>query len=149
MNLLSLPAFPLYAACCGVLIITMYGLAFWTAKTRAARKQVVNPEDIGVNPGSHVAEVEHPDTQRVKRAHINALENAVPFFAIGFLYTLTNPGLMTARILMLTFVGIRLFHALFYLNAKQPFRTLSFAVGAIINIVMVVQVLRAVVPLLM
>ena len=34
--------------------------------------------------------------------------------------------------------------AVFYLTAKQPFRTASFAVGALINLAMAVQVLRAV-----
>ena len=69
-------------------------------------------------------EVEHPDVQRIKRAHVNAIENAVPFFVIGFIYTQTSPSMMMARVLFLTFVAIRLFHAIFYLTAKQPFRTL-------------------------
>ena len=51
---------------------------------------------------------------------------------------------MMARGLMFAFVGIRLLHALFYLNAKQPFRTASFAIGALLNLTMVVQVVRAV-----
>ena len=150
MTLLSEPAFQLYAFCSAALVVTFYGLGFWTAKLRAERKVVVNPEDIQVNPkGAVVADVEHPDVQRVKRAHLNAIENAVPFFAIGFLYTLTAPGMMMTRILFLTFLAVRVFHALFYLNAKQPFRTASFAIGAIVNLVMVVQVLRAVIPMMM
>ena len=145
-TLLSQPAFQLYAFCSAVLIITLYGLAFWTAKIRGDRKSIINPEDFKVVSGGTVVEVEHPDVQRIKRAHINALENAVPFFVIGFIYTQTNPGLMMVRGLFFTFLAFRLFHALFYLSAKQPFRTLSFALGGVINLVMVVQVLRAVLP---
>lgn len=89
-------------------------------------------------------EIEHADVQRIKRAHGNAIENAVPFFVIGFIYTQTSPSMMVARVLFLTFVALRLFHAMFYLTAKQPFRTASFALGALINLAMVVQVLRAV-----
>lgn len=149
-NLMTQPAFQLYALSSVLLVLIMYSLGFLTAKTRAERKAVVNPEDISVNPGGAVVvEVEHPDVQRIKRAHMNQLENAVPFFILGFLYCLTEPGLLTARILFLTFLAVRLFHAVFYVGAKQPFRTLSFAIGAIVNIVMAVQVLRAVIPMMM
>jgi prostaglandin-E synthase 1 len=138
------PVFALYALCSSILVITLYALGFLTAKTRADRKAVVNHEDVKVNSGASVVEVEHPDVQRIKRAHGNALENAVPFFAIGFLYTQTAPGLGAARAIFIAFVAIRTLHALFYLNAKQPFRTASFAIGALLNLAMVVQVVRAV-----
>ena len=49
-----------------------------------------------------------------------------------------------ARAPSFTFVAILLFHAVFYVTAKQPLRTLAFVVGAVVNLVMVVQVLRAV-----
>lgn len=143
-DLIHQPAIQLYALTSAIIIVIMYGLGFWTAAVRASRRSVVNPEDVGVNPGSHVVEVEHPDVQRIKRAHTNAIENAVPFFAIGLLYALTAPGMTMARILFFGFLGFRLLHAVFYLAGKQPFRTLSFAVAAIINLVMVVQVIRAV-----
>jgi prostaglandin-E synthase 1 len=145
MTLLADPVFRLYAISVAIIIVTLYGLGFWTAKLRNDRKAVVNPEDVAINGGAAVVEVEHPDVQRIKRAHINALENAVPFFAIGFLYALTSPNLTMATILYFGFVGIRLLHMVFYLSARQPFRTLSFIIGGIINLIMVVQVVRAVV----
>lgn len=147
MTLLSQPVFQLYAFVSSLIIIILYGLGFWTAKVRAEKKAVINHEDVAINGGASVVDVEHPDVQRIKRAHGNAIENAVPFFAIGFLYTQTDPSLTMARILFFTFLAFRLFHALFYLGAKQPFRTLSFTVGALVNIVMIVQVIRAVAPL--
>jgi prostaglandin-E synthase 1 len=144
-TLLSQPVFALYAQGCAALVVILYGLGFWTAKIRNDRKAVINAEDVGINGGAKVVDVEHPDVQRIKRAHSNAIENAVPFFVIGFLYSLTTPSLTMARGLFLAFVAIRLLHALFYLNAKQPFRTASFAIGALINLAMVVQVVRAVI----
>jgi glutathione S-transferase len=138
------PVFQLYALCSSVLVVVLYGLGFLTAKTRAERKVVVNHEDTKVNGGASVQDAEHADVQRLKRAHINSLENAVPFFAIGLLYTMTSPSLALARGLFITFAAIRLLHAVFYVSAKQPFRTASFAVGALINLTMVVQVVRAV-----
>jgi glutathione S-transferase len=142
---LSDPVFQLYALCCSILIITLYGLGFWTAKIRNDRKVVINAEDSKINGGAKVGDIEHADVLRIKRAHLNALENAVPFFVIGLLYTMTSPTLTMARVLFFLFVGIRVFHAIFYLSAKQPFRTMSFAIGAIVNLTMVVQVIRAVV----
>lgn len=143
-TLLSQPVFALYAQCCAALVVILYGLGFWTARIRNERKAVVNAEDVGINGGAKVVDVEHPDVQRIKRAHLNSIENAVPFFVVGFLYSQTSPGLMMARGIMFAFVAIRLLHALFYLNAKQPFRTASFAIGALLNLTMVVQVVRAV-----
>ncbi len=140
------PVLQLYALSSAIVIVTMYGLGFLTAKKRAEKKAVVNPEDVKVNSGAKVVDEEHTEVQRVKRAHLNAMENAVPFFAIGFLYALTEPSVLMAKILFFTFVGVRLFHAAFYVNAKQPFRTASFALGAVVNLVMLVQVLRDVIP---
>lgn len=141
-TLLNDPTFQLYALSSAVLVLILYGLAFFTAKIRSDRKAILNAEDVAVNSGAQLVEIEHPDVQRIKRAHLNALENSVPFFAMGLLYTLTSPSLTMARILFLTFVGVRLLHAVFYLTAKQPFRTLSFTVCAVVNLVMVVQVIR-------
>lgn len=143
MSLLSQPVFQSYALAVAVLVVTLYGLGFETARVRAARKIVVNPEDAGINGNATVADQDHPDVLRIKRAHLNLLENATPFFAIGLLYSLTDPGLTFARVLFGVFVGVRVLHAAFYLSAKQPFRTASFVVGALVNLAMVVQVVRA------
>ena len=108
------------------------------------RKTFVNPEDATLNKGA-LAEVEHPDVARVKRAHINALENAVPFFAVAPLYAATGGSLLGAKAYFLTFVAARLLHSLFYLWGRQPFRTLSFGIGILCVIGMGVHVLRAVI----
>lgn len=142
-TLLSQPVFQLYAITSAVLVVILYSLAFLTAKVRGDKKKILNAEDIKVNSGAVLVEVEHLDVQRIKRAHQNSLENAVPFFVIAFLYSLTEPGLGWAQGFFFTFLGLRLFHAIFYLTARQPFRTISFALGALINLAMVVQVLRA------
>jgi glutathione S-transferase len=139
----SQPAVQLYAASSVVLVLTSYALAMLTGKVRGDRKRIINPEDIRVYAGSSIVEVEHADVLRLKRAHLNLIENAVPFFVVAFLYALTDPGLTTARILFATFVGTRLLHAFFYLTARQPFRAASFGVGVLVNLVMAVQVMRA------
>ncbi len=144
-TLLAQPVFRLYALSSAMLVVIMYGIGFWTAKVRADRKVVVNPEDVKVNNGAQVGEVEHPDVARIKRTHSNAVENMVPFFVIAFAYSQTMPSLTMARVLFFSFVALRFLHVLFYVSAKQPFRTAMFAFAAVINLIMVVQVIRAVV----
>ncbi|HTQ48166.1 MAG TPA: MAPEG family protein [Polyangiaceae bacterium] len=137
-------SFQLYVLASAVLVAMLYGLAFHTATVRKARRAVVNPEDVKVYPGSAVAEVEHPDVQRVKRAHLNLIENAVPFFVFGLLYAMTNPNAWIAGALYGSFVVLRVLHIVFYLGAGQPGRAAMFGLCTLINVVMVVLVLHAV-----
>ena len=141
--LISQPVFQLYALCSAILVIILYGLGFYTAKVRNDHKKVINAEDVKVNSGATAVDVEVPEVQRIKRAHANSLENAVPFFIIGFIYSQTSPGMGMAQGLFFTFLAVRLFHSFFYLTARQPFRTLSFAIGGVVNLIMAVQVIRA------
>lgn len=141
-SLFENPAFKVYALSAAVISIQLLLLAFWTGTVRAMRKQFVNPEDAALNKAPQV-ENDHPDVLRVKRAHQNLIENAIPFLAVGLLYVLKNPTAKSAQIYCFTFVGARLLHTLFYLLGKQPFRTIMFAIGALTTIGMAVQVLLA------
>lgn len=137
------PALQAYALSASVIALSLYALGFLTAKTRADRKVVVNPEDAGLNRNAQVADHEHADVSRIKRAHQNALENAVPFFALGLLYTMTAPSPTLARALFGAFVAARLLHAVLYLKGVQPFRTLTFVIGAVVNLTLLVLVVLA------
>lgn len=142
--LFSQPAFQLYAIASAVLVLGFYALAFLTGAVRDKHKAVVNAEDVRVYAGAEVVPVEHPAVQRVKRAHLNLIENAVPFFVIGLLYAFTGPPALLALALYFTFVAVRILHAIFYLTARQPSRAASFFLGVLVNGAMLVQVLRAV-----
>ena len=126
-SLLSAPAFPAYAASVSVLVITLYGLAFHTAVSRAMRKVTLNAEDVTVAPGSAVVEFEHVAVQRIKRAHQNLLENAAPFFIVGLLYCLTSPTLAFAHGLFAVFVGVRVLHAVF--QNEDGLMSVSYGTG--------------------
>jgi glutathione S-transferase len=76
---------------------------------------------------------------------MNLIESALPFFAIGLVYAMTDPSVTMARVLFFGFVAVRVLHAAFYLMKMQPARVIAFAGGMLVNLVMVVQVLRAVV----
>ena len=75
------PALRLYALTGSLVALHLIVLAGYTGRVRTQHKAFVNPEDAVALKGTQV-EADHPDVMRVKRAHQNALENAVPFFAV-------------------------------------------------------------------
>lgn len=135
------PALKLYALVAAISSLHLILLALWTGTVRVRAKQWVNPEDAALNKGEQ-KDQDHPDVQRVKRAHQNALENAIPFFALGLLYALSGASKTGAQAYFFTFLGARLLHTVFYLWGRQPFRTLMFAVGVFAMIGMAVQIIR-------
>lgn len=135
------PAFALFAISAVILTFHLYILAGYTGAARAKNKQFLNPEDAKLNK-AELATDEHADVARAKRAHTNALENAVPFFAVGLLYAMTAPSRTGALAYFGTFVAMRVLHSIFYLFGRQPFRTMSFAVGVLCVIGMGIHVIR-------
>lgn len=135
------PALQLYALFSTVLAVQLLALALWTGTVRVMKKQWVNPEDAKLSKGENV-QVDHPDVARVKRAHQNAIENAIPFFAVGFLYAGVAPSKNAALIYFGTFTAARLLHSVFYLWGRQPFRTMMFGVGVLATLGMAVHVIR-------
>lgn len=139
--LMDSPAFKIYAVSAAIVAIQMLLLALWTGTVRKRRGVFVNPEDAA---GSKTAKADqdHEDVLRVKRAHQNLIENAVPFFVVGLLYVLTGATRTGAIAYFATFTAARLLHTLFYLWGKQPFRTITFAAGVLATLGMAVHVIR-------
>src|SRR6266404_4244691 len=81
---LHAPALRLYAIVACLVAVNLLVLSGMTGGARGKAKVFLNPEDKG-DKGT-VANLEHDNVQRVKRAHLNAIESAVIFFPIGFLY---------------------------------------------------------------
>jgi uncharacterized MAPEG superfamily protein len=68
----------------------------------------------------------HPKVARVLRAHANAMAVFVPFASLGAVYVLLGGALLQAQIMFAVFTVARFGHFFAYLNAKQPWRTLTF-----------------------
>jgi glutathione S-transferase len=134
-------AFGIYAIATSVIALHLFALALYTGRVRNRHKQWINAEDAGFFKRD-VSESEHPDVLRVKRAHANALENAVPFFAVAAVYASTAPSKNGALAYFGVFVAARLLHSIAYIWGKQPFRTILFAVGVLAVIGMAVHVIR-------
>ena len=127
------PTFKLYAVCCVVLSLQMLVLAGIVPARRAKNQGFLNPEDgtVSKKDAKLVEGAEHPETARVQRAHRNMLESLPLFFALGLVYVLSGASPLGAKICFATFTGARVLHSVVYLKAMQPWRTITYAVGAL------------------
>ncbi|XP_028810811.1 microsomal glutathione S-transferase 1.2 [Denticeps clupeoides] len=123
-------AFATYAT---IVILKVMFMAPLTAYFRMTRKAFSNIEDTwhGKTPEEKKRMLQvNPDVERVRRCHLNDLENVIPFVLVGLLYALTGPDLPAALLHFRVFVASRFCHTVAYIAAlPQPSRALSFFVG--------------------
>ena len=84
-----------------------------------------NPEDAPkVTPVGEKNEM----VERVRRAHLNDLENAVPFLIVSLFYVMANPNPTVAMILIRVAVISRILHTIVYAvyPVRQPARAICF-----------------------
>jgi uncharacterized MAPEG superfamily protein len=124
-----------------LLVLKMGAVAVATANARRKSRQVVNPEDVGVNPGSRAAGEDAPATLRAKRAHLNDVENIPAFLALALLFTLAGASETAGWAYFGTYFAARTLHTIFYLGARQPWRTGAFFVGQLTQLGIMVQLL--------
>ncbi|XP_063374237.1 microsomal glutathione S-transferase 1 [Cydia amplana] len=140
--LLSLeePAVRSYIMYSSVLALKMLGVATLTSLTRGRRKVFANPEDAKVFKGK--VKMDDPEVERVRRAHLNDLENIPAFWILGALYLTTGPASAWATLLFRLAAAGRVLHTLVYavVPLPQPTRALAYLVPYGINVYMGVQV---------
>jgi len=133
----SNPIFVAYVLTTAVLGLNLFLLANGTALTRAKAGEVINPEDKRAGTSHEVVfDGGNDRTARYRRAHRNALENIPLFLITGFLLTLTGVSANTAYVIFGVFVATRLLHSVAYVRQLQPWRTASFAIGALDQLVL-------------
>ncbi len=72
--------------------------------------------------------------ERVRRAHLNDMENVYLFFANASFYLMTEPEESVAVNLVRTFAAARFLHTFAYLNeVPQPTRAVAFLTGFGVN----------------
>jgi uncharacterized MAPEG superfamily protein len=135
------PAFAAYAIASTIVALHFFVMSGYTGRVRAKAKHYTNAEDAGFFK-VNAAEGDHPDVERVRRAHANLIESAVPFFVVGALYAATGPSKEAALAYYGSFVAARLLHSIVYIWGKQPYRTICFVVGVLSVVGMAVHVLR-------
>ncbi|XP_059474175.1 prostaglandin E synthase-like [Neocloeon triangulifer] len=137
------PLLSLYARNASILVFKMFGVAALTGKIRHSKKKFANIEDAKAIKGAQVDTADE-DVERVRRAHLNDLENIPPFLCISFLYILTDPEPKLARNLFLGFTAARICHTLVYAvkPVRQPARGLCYGVGLAITCYMATKVIK-------
>uniref|UniRef100_A0A1Y9IVT8 Microsomal glutathione S-transferase 1 n=1 Tax=Anopheles minimus TaxID=112268 RepID=A0A1Y9IVT8_9DIPT len=124
-----------------VLVAKILLMAPLTALQRFKNKAFANPEDASAVSKKLKPKLDDPDVERVRRAHLNDLENILPFFVIGFLYLLTNPAPFLAINLFRAVAVSRILHTLVYavVVVPQPARFLAFMGAMVPNAYMALQ----------
>lgn len=142
-NLAANPSFIAYAVTILILSLDMLFLWAYSGAVRGKAKATPNQEDArGANK---LIEIEPPEVARVLRAHANAMANIVPFAILGLVYVLAGAPVMTAAIVFGVFAFARIAHAFAYLGGKQPWRSISFGVGALATLVLMGLIVRTLV----
>ena len=130
-----------YVLCATILSLWTIGLAFHTGTIRGfLEKSFSNPEDALLGKGKREGE-DGPRTQRWTRAHRNALENLLPFSILGYLLATQLKQSEFWAWALVVFTVLRMLHTIAYVNAKQPFRTLSFFGAWVVMLAMGVKLI--------
>lgn len=126
--LLAFPGLRLYALCAIVLVFKMYAVGIYTAATRSRLKVALNAEDAA-RFGAQLTTTEHPDVERVLRAHRNDLENIPAFLMLGIIAVLVGAPVWGLRVAFIAFTAARVVHSIAYIKGMQPWRSMSFGIG--------------------
>jgi microsomal prostaglandin-E synthase 1 len=137
------PAFSVYALCTVVLCLNLLGLWGFSGGVRGKTKTTPNSEDAAtIAKGASVAVEDPPEVARVLRAQRNADVNIMPFLVLALLYVINGASVRSAWILFGGFTIARIGHSLAYVNSKQPWRSITFTIGTIATVAVMVQVVR-------
>lgn len=125
MDKLSLqnPLFATYLVAATLMILKAVSMSWLTvARILQLKAGYRSPEDVKktlLNPKPDPKQLEPNDAvERTRRIQMNDLENIPFFLAAGFLFILTDPSLLLARVLLYGYVVTRLLHFIAYLTAR-------------------------------
>jgi glutathione S-transferase len=142
MNTLTLqdPLFVTYAIAATLIILKAISMSWLTVvRMMSVKGGFRSPEDLRktpLNPEPDPKQLEPNEyVERIRRIHMNDLEN-LPFFLVaGLLFVLTAPPLLLAQILLYGYVVSRLLHFVAYLTARtHDTRATLWTVGSLILI---------------
>ncbi len=151
MDRLSLqnPLFATYVIAASLVILKAVSMSWLTVvRMMQVKGGFRSPEDIRktpLNPEPNPKQLEPSErVDRIRRIHLNDLEN-LPFFLVaGLLYVLTEPSLLLARVLLYGYVVSRLLHFAAYASARtHDTRATLWTIGSLILIFMTGRTLLA------
>ncbi|ELU05373.1 hypothetical protein CAPTEDRAFT_102772 [Capitella teleta] len=124
-----------------IVLLKMGAMSFLTAIKRFSTGAFASKEDyIGKKPKEIVSS---ESVERVRRNHLNDLENIPLFLLVGLFYVATSPEPSQALLHFRIFTFSRIMHTLSYqIPIRQPARALAFFAGVGVTVSMAVHVLR-------
>jgi len=136
------PLFATYVIAATLMILKAVSMSWLTVvRMMQVKGGFRAPEDLRktpLNPAPDPKQLE-PDerVERIRRIQMNDLEN-LPFFLVaGFLFVLTDPSLLLARVLLYGYVVSRLLHFAAYFTAQtHDTRATLWTVGSLILVFM-------------
>jgi glutathione S-transferase len=141
MILPNTPIVHSFIAYSAILAVKMLLVASLTSLTRVVRGVYANPEDTKIIKGK--VKFDDPTVERIRRAHLNDLENIPVFWVLGALYLTTNPVAAWALLLFRTFTAGRIIHTIVYaiIPMPQPTRVIAYGIPHLITMYMGVQII--------
>ncbi len=143
------PVFATYVIAATLMILKAVGMSWLTViRMMKVKGGFRSPEDIRktpLNPAPDSKQLEPNEyVERVRRIHMNDLEN-LPFFLVaGLLYVVTGPPLWLAQVLLYGYVASRFLHFAAYFTAQtHDMRATLWTVGSLILIFITCRTLIA------
>ena len=133
-----MPLLRLYALTAIVLTLKMAAIGIVQGRARTGAKKFANPEDAKMFGAELVAQ-EIPAVQRAANAWRNDLENIPIFLILALVYVMAGLSAGMFVIYCAVFVVARILHTICYINAVQPWRTITFSVGALAMFAMIIH----------
>ena len=134
------PLFATYVIAATLMILKAVSMSWLTVvRMMKVKGGFRSPEDLkktALNPAPDPKQLEPNEyVERIRRIHQNDLEN-LPFFLVaGFLFVLTEPSLLLARVLLYGYVVSRLLHFAAYVTAQtHDTRATLWTIGSLILI---------------
>ena len=143
------PVFATYVIAATLMILKAVAMSWLTVfRMMQVSGGFRSPEDVRKTPLNRDPDpsqlLPNESVDRVRRIHLNDLENLPFFLFAGFFYVLTQPSLLFAELLLYGYVVSRLLHFAAYLTAQaHDVRATLWTLGSLILIFMTVRSLVA------
>lgn len=141
------PVFATYAIAASLMMLKAVAMS-WLTVWRMMREMggYRAPDDLKktpLNPQPDASQLlPNERVERIRRIQMNDLENLPYFLVSGFLFVLTEPSLLLARVALYGYVMSRFAHFLAYLTAQiHDVRAGLWTIGSLILVFMTVRTL--------
>lgn len=135
------PVVQAYIVYSAILVLKVLVLSILTGRKRVRKQVFSNAEDVPLTSKGKI-KFDDPDVERIRRAHLNDLENIPAFWILGALFVTTNPDLIWATLLFRAFTAGRVIHTIVYAikPLPPPSRGIAFFIPYVVLWYMGIQV---------